>query len=202
MSELRKRNYATILYEESVPNDFIEIITSWHVPALLSPYHDKDKNPHGENKKPHWHLMIMFDGLKTKEQAQNLFSLVNGVGCEVIESIRGYARYLCHLDNPEKHEYSTEDIIQFAGADYQTLCMLDTDKVKLIAEMQAFCDENDIFSYAELSDYAAIYHYSWYRALQLNCSMPMMFYLKSRQWEADKQYKRKDKYIDRQGGEQ
>lgn len=47
----------------------------------------------------------MFDGVKTIEQAKDLFEQIGGVGCEKVNSIRGYARYLCHLDNPEKAQY-------------------------------------------------------------------------------------------------
>ncbi len=193
----RYRNFATVLYEESAPKDFREIIVNWHVPCLLSPYHDSDVNPTGEPKKPHWHLMIMFEGKKSTDQVKKLFEEVNGVGCEVINSIQGYARYLCHLDNPEKHQYDTNDIMQFSSADYATICMLDTDRVKIMAEMQAWCTENFVLSFAELCTYAEIYHYDWYRLLMTSCTIPMMAFLKSMQWEIDKEYRRKDKYTER-----
>lgn len=198
MSNERYRNFATVLYQESAPEDFREIITSWHVPCLLSPYHEFDVNERtGEVKKPHWHLLIMFEGKKSEEQVRELLRQVNGVGLEVINSMRGYARYLCHLDNPEKHQYSRDDVKAFGGADYDEITQLETDKVKLCSEMETFIDENDILSYSEFANYCMLHHYSWYRALKVNCSLPIMFYIKSKQWEIDKGYKRKTKYIDR-----
>lgn len=186
--EQRKRNFACVLYEESVPPDFREIINSWHVPCFLSPYHDKDVNPTGECKKPHWHLLLTFDNVKSREQAKALFDQVDGVGCEVVESVRGYARYLCHLDNPEKAQYSLNDVVSFSGADYQNIILLETDKVKLIAEMEAFIDANQIYSYREFKTYCRLHNYTWFRALSINCSTVILYFIKSKQWEVDKNY--------------
>ncbi len=162
----------------------------------MSPYHDKDANPDGEPKKPHYHLLITFEGMKTDKQVRELISEVNGVGLEVINSIRGYARYLCHLDNPEKFQYNPDDVVEFGGAEYINLILLETDKVRICAEMVTFIDENDIQSYAEFANYCIMYHYSWFRALTINCSMPIMMYIKSKQWEKEKGYERKSKYTD------
>ena len=50
--------------------------------------------------------MIMYDGKKSIEQAKENFDKIGGVGCEIVNSTRGYARYLCHLDNPDKEQLS------------------------------------------------------------------------------------------------
>ena len=77
-----------------------------HVAALISPLHDKDTNPSGEPKKPHYHVLLMFEGVKDYEtQVKPIFAEIGGVGREMVNSARGYARYLCHLDNPEKAQY-------------------------------------------------------------------------------------------------
>jgi len=57
--------------------------------------------------------------------------------------MRGYARYLCHLDNPEKHQYSRDDVKAFGGADYDEITQLETDKVKLCSEMETFIHLTD-----------------------------------------------------------
>ena len=55
----RTRNYATVVYPESAPSDWIDKLTECFVPAFISPLHDKDINPGGEPKKPHYHVIIM-----------------------------------------------------------------------------------------------------------------------------------------------
>ena len=115
MSVKRTRNFATVVYPESAPFNWLEILSDQKVSAFVSPLHDKDINPNGEPKKEHYHVLIMFDSVKTIEQALDLFKLIGGVQyCEQIQSIRGYARYLCHLDNPEKAQYNVDDINSFS----------------------------------------------------------------------------------------
>ena len=77
MSDTRKRNFVTIIYPESAPENFKEIIGDWHIPAFLSPLHDKDVNPDGEKKKPHYHLMLMFRGKKSLDQVKEIIKEVN-----------------------------------------------------------------------------------------------------------------------------
>ena len=97
----RTRNFACVVYEESAPSNWRTILEEQFVPAFISPYHKDDINADGQPKKPHWHVLIMFDSVKTSEQAREIFDKIGGVGCEKVTSIRGYARYLCHLDNPD-----------------------------------------------------------------------------------------------------
>lgn len=185
----RTRNYATVVYPESAPDNWQTLLGEQCVQAFISPLHDRDVNPDGEPKKPHWHVMIMFENVKTAEQAKELFSVINGVGCEKVNSIRGYARYLCHMDNPEKEQYAPEQVRSFGGADYITTIGLVTDKYKAIGEMISFCKENDIVSYAELLEYCQEQRFDWFRVLCDNGTVVMKEYLKSRQWTIRQAYK-------------
>ena len=140
----RTRNYATVVYPESAPANWLDILKEQFIPGFVSPLHDSDMNPGGESKKPHYHVLLTFEGVKTVEQAQAVFSLIGGVGCEVVQSVRGYARYLCHLDNPEKAQYSPDCVVSLCGADYVSTIGLVTDKYKAIREMILFCDEHQM----------------------------------------------------------
>lgn len=178
----RTRNYATVVYPESAPETWQDILSEQMVPAFVSPLHDKDINPTGEPKKPHYHVVLLFEGVKTPEQAKDIFDKINGVGCEKVQSIRGYARYLCHLDNPEKAQYDTVDVRSFCGADYIGAIGLVTDKYKAISEMMQFCKEYNIISYADLLEYCSMNRFDWFRVLCDNGTVVMKEYLKSRHW--------------------
>jgi hypothetical protein len=182
----RTRNFATVVYPESAPEGWQEILIEQFVPAFISPLHDMDINPTGEKKKPHYHVVIMFDSTKTKEQAENIFKKICGVGCEVVQSIRGYARYLCHLDNPEKAQYNQDDVRALCGADYTTTIGLVTDKYKAIGEMIDFCEDNNVFSYSELLKYCRMERFDWFRVLCDNGTVVMKEYLKSKTWTMNK----------------
>ena len=146
----RTRNYACVVYPESSPSNWMDIISESKVPCFISPLHDKDINPTGEPKKPHHHIMVMYDSVKTTEQARNFFESFGGVGVEVINSVRAYARYLKHMDNPEKHQYN-EDVICYGGADYVQAIGTAADKAKSIREMVEWIEGNDIICFKYLA---------------------------------------------------
>lgn len=184
----RTRNFATVVYPESAPENWQQILEEEFVPAFISPLHNQDTNPTGESKKPHYHVIIMFDSTKTTDQASAIFSKINGVGCEKINSIRGYARYLCHLDNPEKFQYPQEEVRSMCGADYPATIGLVTDKYKAIGEMIDFCELNDIISYSELLKYCRMERFDWFRVLCDNGTIVMKEYLKSKEWTERNQH--------------
>lgn len=185
-SKARTRNFATVVYPESAPSNWQDILTEQFVPAFVSPLHNADVNPTGEVKKPHYHVVIMFDGVKTLDQAKEIFEKIGGVGCEIVQSIRGYSRYLCHLDNPEKSQYKQEDVRCFCGADYTSVIGLVLDKYKAISEMIDFCKDNNVVSYSELLEYCRMERFDWFRVLCDNGTVVMKEYLKSRSWTIGK----------------
>ena len=183
--EFRTRNYATILYPESAPADWREILSDEHVGVLISPYHDQDLDPTGEPKKAHYHIMILFDGVKSQRQAEEFINRFGGVGCKRVNSLRGYARYLCHLDNPEKHQYNISDVVQMHGVDYEEIIALESDKYPIIDEILQFCDKYDVTSFYLLTKYAFKHNESWKRVLLNGNTLFIKEYLKSKIWSKE-----------------
>ena len=182
--DTRARNFATVVYPESAPVDWYETLERHCVPALVSPLHDKDINPTGEYKKAHYHVILAFDGKKTREQVKEIFDSIGGVGLEVVKSMRGYARYLCHLDNPEKYQYDTGQVKSIA-LDYFSIIGTAVDKYVAIGEMQDFCDKYNIVSFYTLSKYARANRQDWHRILCDCGAVFMKEYLQSRKWSVE-----------------
>ena len=182
-AQVRTKNWATIVYPESAPTNWMDILEDEHIPALISPLHDKDLDKNGNLKKPHHHVILMFDGLKTEEQAREVFTKINGVGTEKIKSLKSYTRYLCHLDSKKKAQYSIDDIIELSGADFEYSSKSAQGKYRAIHEMLSFCNENQIDSYAELMDYARDNREDWFQVLCDSGTVPIVQYMKSRSWE-------------------
>ena len=177
----RYRNFVTVVYLDSAPENFIEIVSNWKIPAFVSPYHDKDFNPDGTPKKPHYHVLIMYDGPKTEQQAREQFSEICGVGMEVVKSLRGYSRYLCHLDSPEKAQYSIEDVWSLGGSDYLSIIELAADEDHGYTSLMQFIDDFDVQSFYSLVNWCSKHNRSWFRLLRSN-SIFWDKYLKSRKW--------------------
>lgn len=187
----RTRNFATLVYPDSAPANWQDIIASLHIPVLISPLHDKDTNPDGTRKKPHYHILFMFDTVKDWEtQIKPLFATFGGVGREQVNSARGYARYLCHLDNPEKATYNPDDIVAFGGADYFAVTHLPTDDIMLLKDIFAFIRANNIYSLAELLDICAVNNPDWFVTISMSKAYIVDKYIKSWAWEKSTNYER------------
>lgn len=182
----RTRNYACVVYLDSAPENWLSIISDAKIPCFVSPLHDEDVNPTGEPKKPHHHVLAMWDSVKTKDQAQAFFDTFKGVGCESVNSSRGYARYLCHLDNPEKAQYSPEKVKCFGGANYSHIIGTMADKGKCVREMIAFVREQDITCFSDLMDYSATNNEEWFDCLINAGAYVIKEYIKSYTWKYHK----------------
>ena len=68
----RARTWTFIVYPESAPQNWRELLDECHVSWVESPLHDKDVNPDGTVKKPHWHIILLFDGNKSYEQVKEI----------------------------------------------------------------------------------------------------------------------------------
>lgn len=180
---VRYRNYATVVYPDSASENWQDIISELKIPVFISPLHDKDKNANGEDKKPHYHVEILFDSQKTKAQAEEVIKLFGGVGCEVVNSSRAYARYLCHLDNPEKAQYDIGEVKSYGGADYMTIIGTMADKAKAIRDMLQFIEEEDITCWADLMMYASVNRSDWFDCLINSGAYVTKEYIKSRTWK-------------------
>lgn len=184
-TKIRTRVFAFILYADSAPPNWRDILTEWHTEVLVSPYHDKDVNPDGSPKKAHWHVMVMFSSVKTYAQAAEIRDSVNGVGWENVASSRGYARYLCHLDNPEKAQYSTDDVLELGGADYMETIRRAADSVRITSEMMDYIAENDIIYYSDFVDYCRANKPEWFDALITRYTYTISMYIKARWRKAE-----------------
>lgn len=128
----RFRNACFLVYPDSAPDDWIEILRSQRVPFIVSPLHDKDKDL-GEldgnlcelPKKPHYHVAVTCDGNKPLSYFTELAKSVNGTIAWKIENLRSMLRYFCHLDNPEKYQYPMNEMRSFCGASVKDAMLIE-----------------------------------------------------------------------------
>ena len=116
--EQRSNKWAFILYKDSCPINYLEVLEEMMIPFILSPWHDKDINKStGKLNKPHKHGALFFESLKSYSQVSNLLSekLSTPSHIEMIHSPTGMLNYFTHASNPEKTLYDTEKIECGAG---------------------------------------------------------------------------------------
>lgn len=151
---LKGRNWAFVVYPESLPENWEEIIIDTGLPMAFSPLHDKDINPTGESKKPHYHVICYYENATTaKAVKENVTNKLNGTIPIKLESMVGMYRYHLHLDNPEKYQYDDRYRQFFNGFDVNKVDSLTyTEISKLLKEIQSIVRDNTILEYADLLD--------------------------------------------------
>lgn len=155
----KSRNWGLIVYPESAPNNWVDIIKDWHIKCAISPLHDSDVTSDGTLKKAHYHVLLALDGPKTENHVHLLVSNLNGTKPIKIQSLSGYFRYLIHADDKDKYQYSQDDI-KIMG-NWNPLPYLDDDKspkeeviLNTMIEISHFINTSLIYSYSDLLDYA------------------------------------------------
>lgn len=154
MQNIKKRNWAFILYLDSAPSNWRDILQETGCMFAISPYHDKDLNPDGSSKKPHYHIIICYDGPTTYKVVKRICDLVNATIPQPLEQIRGYYRYFTHLDNPEKYQYDDREITTINGFDINNFVELSyTEVSRYLIQLQNIIKDKKILEYADLLDY-------------------------------------------------
>lgn len=150
---VKKRNWTFVLYPESAPEDWLDIIIQRGIVFAISPLHDKDVNPTGEVKKPHYHVILCYDGPTTYNSVCELVQdTLNQPIPKVLDSVKGMYRYFTHKDNPEKYQYNEKDIKVYNGFDVND--MLSSFEVfQNMKLVQAIIIENNFLEYSILMDY-------------------------------------------------
>lgn len=150
---VKKRNWAFVLYPESAPEDWREQLQKTGLPCAISPLHDRDVNATGEQKKPHYHVMVFYQGPTSYNVVKRLTDGLNQPIPQVVEQVRGYYRYLTHMDNPEKAQYAPSDIQTLNGFDIgDYVDMTKSEVLKVCRALMDYIRENDIMEYADLMD--------------------------------------------------
>lgn len=154
MKRVTGRTWAFVIYPESIPKDYEEIILNTGLPMAVSPLHDKDIDPTGESKKPHYHVIIYYENATTYNNVkQNVTDKLNGTIPIKLESMRGMYRYHLHLDNPDKYQYDDRDRKFYNGFDIDMASKLTKTEVnKIIRQINDLVRTTKIYEYSDLID--------------------------------------------------
>ena len=151
---VKKRNWTFVLYPESAPSDWREILKISGLMAAVSPLHDKDTNPTGEPKKPHYHVLLVYSGPTTYNAVAKFTASLNATVPQALESVRGMYRYFSHKDNPEKYQYDENEVITLNGFNITDMIELTRSEVnELKAKVLKLIREVGITEYAGLIDF-------------------------------------------------
>lgn len=168
---LQSMAWAFIWYPEmGTLATLIALLDALHLKYFISPLHDSDTNADGTPKKAHYHVMVMWPTAVGLARAKRAFASC-GVTAppENIETVRGYARYLAHMDDHDKHRYDERDIIAGGGAVWLEVALDKDDATDAILdEVCDWLDEQGVDSYRDLCRYARQVRPDWKHVVYRN----------------------------------
>lgn len=187
----RSKYYTCLVYPDSAPKDWLDIVKAEHICCLISPLHDKDLLKDGSPEKPHYHIMACYDSLKSDKQVKGFFDKFGGVvppgDMFLVHSQRMYARYLCHLDETDsrKHHYDTSEVIVIGDLDYNEIILSVRDDDQVIKDILDIIEDNDLILFYDLTNilrYDSRYT-DHFRTVYKKSTLFLKEYLKSRQYK-------------------
>lgn len=153
MAIYKKRNWSFVVYPESAPENWVDILQATGLPVAISPLHNKDINATGEAKKPHWHILVCYDGPVSQKNVSRITEQLNSPLPQGLDSVRGMYRYFTHKDNPEKAQYSENDIKTLNGFNIAQYIELSKSEVaEVVRKIHIFINDHDITELCDLAD--------------------------------------------------
>lgn len=177
----RVRNWNIVVYPESAPDNWRSVFDDLHIPWIESPLHCNDICANGELKKPHYHVTLLFSGSKSYEQVKELTDSLNCPIPQICHDTRGSVRYMTHMDNPEKAQYKTSEIIGHGGADpYEYVDLLKTRVKEVTREIILFCKDNGVTEFSDLVEYCLLNgEDDWYNVAMHYATLSIKTYINS-----------------------
>lgn len=144
-----------IVYPDSAPSDWVEILKNQGYVFVVSPLHDKDISANGEPKKAHYHVLVVWTTAPTKWQtACGICETLNCPCCLPIANLRTKYDYLTHKNDANKAQYDPKDIVCVNGFSISNFEGLAMDEVKrIVIELTKLCFDECITEYSDLMHY-------------------------------------------------
>jgi len=147
----KARAWAFIVYPESAPENWRDILQKTGLEIAISPLHNCDKDPTEEDKKPHWHIIALWANVTTGSAVKRITESVNAPTPIPLNGVKGYYRYFTHKDNPEKFQYDEREIQIINGFCIEDLVELKKSEVNEVKKrLMNYIEENNITEYYEL----------------------------------------------------
>lgn len=178
----RTRNWNFILYPESAPENWKDVINEHRIEWVCSPLHNMDVTADGEVKKDHYHITLLYPSHKSYEQVRELTDSLNSPIPQRCNSVKGSIRYMVHKDDPDKFQYSWSDICTYGGVRLEDL-IKPSSRERLEIQLKAldYIEENNVFYFDDLvKAYKQIGNHEAVDVLMNYSTLSVTAYLKSR----------------------
>lgn len=177
----RHKVWMAVFYEDSSPY-WADGLDEQGVATCVSPLHDRDrwtqhdeaKNPAhraGELKVPHRHLVSEFENPVSYEDFVGFLedAGIKSTNVKWAKSLRGMARYLTHMDSPDKARYDDGEVAEFGGASWREWTERTEDEHVTMQEMREFIVMHEIQDFWAFQYWCDQNQSEWSRLLDKRC---------------------------------
>ena len=177
----KSRYFCAVLYPDSTTYDtenVIKALAEEHLTFVVSPIHDKDVEEDGSKKKAHYHLLLAYSSATTLKNIRGWFNAC-GMPESELHSVRvcasgvGYYRYLTHKDNPEKAQYSDNDIRVYNDSDdlFKKFSKTASEKIDDLVRIFQIVDDLNTISFHSLIQYLMLNERDLFKMLTSSCAL-------------------------------
>lgn len=182
----RSCNWSCIIYPESVDPEWKNNIGDALIDCFVSPLHDPVCEREEDQRKPHYHVLVMFPSKKSASQVKELFDELFGKYAfnerlSKVVSARNYARYLLHLDQPSKQQWKdASEVLTWGTKTYSDVINTSQQRYDTVKRLVGYVNEYEITEYCDLVNFCLAEDMDGFRALADNCSYFLDCYIKSK----------------------
>lgn len=156
MTKKKSRAWAFIMYPESAPENWRQILKEFYLPVVISPLHDQDVGENGVLKKSHYHVMVIFGNNTTSSTVETMAQAVRASLPIAISSAWCYFKYMDHSEVDDKVLYDHSDFVFLNGLSEYDLKVLTRDEERqLTFYIFAFIKEHKVMSFFQLMEVLA-----------------------------------------------
>lgn len=149
---MKAKYWTCIIYPDSLPENYLEIIEDSLLSCALSPLHNKDLTKAGDEKKAHYHLVIAFTNTTTYNNVLSFTKLLNATIPKKVMNIGAIFEYLTHQNNANKYHYSKSEIKLINGFDISKYAVTDDIRNYLLTLLN-YIKNNNVTSFKSLVSY-------------------------------------------------
>lgn len=152
MAVEKYRYFAFLVYPDSVPSDWVSCLRDTHGMYAISPLHTP------EDGKVHYHVLYCHGAPTTVDAGVRVADAAGLAANGIVEPCAhpvAYARYLIHLDDPEKQQWAEGKAAITVLNDFPLTLkrqMTADERRGLARKVIEFVDAHDIKEYADLLD--------------------------------------------------
>lgn len=109
---MKAKYWTFLVYQDSSPTNWKELLNDTNVSLAISPIHDQDLTDTGELKKAHYHVVLAFTNTTTYNNALEIAKLCGANIVKKVFSMSGIYEYLTHENEANKIHYDKNEIIK------------------------------------------------------------------------------------------